>query len=255
MIKKKQGLFSQLVSLADSIYSISWKSFKVLSLTLPFIIGSFLISSLLEERESNLNKSLLDVRYNGPSHQYDETLHNPLIRIVAKDKKGNEISVCSAFVISNEYALTAGHCVINDKSKLMKEDFIVYNDKGEETTIVKAAGFIFRPDLGILRGDFSSFNQVPVAHDEINIKMVRGSFLSCGFPQGSKQIFCYPFELSYVGAFYYRGSGILIPGMSGGLVIDLPSGMIIGVNVAAEDSRINCHIASLVGFTGAFGIE
>lgn len=244
-------------AIADFCLAILWKKLKILGVVLPvtFLVLTIYDKTHPEEPKSNLNKKLLDVKYSGPSHPYDETLNRALIRIVAKNKKGEDTAICSAFVISDSYALTAGHCVVDDNYELLDDTYTIYNDEGKEITKAKAAGFISRPDLGILRGNFSKFNQVPLRYKDTFVSATSGQFVSCGFPQGSKKPFCEKFNFQYVSGFSFRGSSILIPGMSGGITIDTATGEAIGANSASYDSGANAAISPLIGFDAAFGIE
>ncbi len=140
---------------------------------------------------------------------------------------------CSGSVISKNYILTAAHCVFDRDPA--EYDIEVRSIDGVPVKIyaraIRAQG---QADLAILTGNFSKFNQRYV---ETNPAYVVGSYkqhhlVACGFPYGG-QIYCN--EMFYIDpySFFMSAKGSLYPGMSGGPVVDIETGAIVGVNSAA----------------------
>lgn len=204
---------------ADLILSRMLKIGKIALVVLPvyLVLSSTVFAP--DYKAMYHKKELTDVKYEGPSHEYNNVLyHKPLIRLAQKNKKTGEIEAfCSAVVISDQYALTAGHCIIDENAE-MKTDIIVFNDRAEEITKCDAAGYENRPDLGLLRGDFSMFNQVPVRSGDTFLQATSGQIMACGYPHGSKKAFCETYQLSQIDGFSMAGTSVFIPGMSGGAV-------------------------------------
>lgn len=159
---------------------------------------------------------------------------------------------CTGFVIDDNYALTAGHCVVN-RFNMLKSDLKIYNKYGYDTGVIaQPAGAGSRIDWGILRGDFSLFKKARIETDQINYHENR-AVLSCGFPYGKNKIFCTSFRVSGTHFFSIKGKSHLYPGMSGGPVIDMETKKVIGINsYVTEDSSA---FAPLIGILSYFGIE
>lgn len=147
---------------------------------------------------------------------------------------------CSGTVIAKNYILTAGHCLQGYDRFAVTVEVRTMLDKptGIKAAMVYAAG---RSDQGLLLGDFSSFNTMPIetrTAEELAIYQDQSRpVIACGFPYGG-EYFCGSFSNRHQMAFSIGGEGFLYPGMSGGPVIDIKSGVIIGVNTAVIERGI-----------------
>lgn len=227
--------------------------------------------------------------------------YNAIINI--KRTKDNN---CSAFVISDQIAITAGHCMtysarfmkehmpkfiekmpkeiedikkeieelkaecykntcdeeIGELTKLARAKvkyldellnlkqptmYKVYDIYGNDTNIVAMAleGNSAR-DFGIIMGDFKKFNKLIVRTDFI---VKPGDALrSCGFAHGNYPATCVDFTAVGQSYFYYTGQSMLVPGMSGGPVINA-DGEVVGIN-----SRVDGPFSLMAPTLGLFSI-
>lgn len=174
-----------------------------------------------------------------------------MIALFVKNDKDVETFQCTAFVISNKYAITAAHCLFDENLKLKTTDIFIYDLNLKRTKIVaRAASIDIRADMGAILGDFSSFKKVRISTN--GFLDTNGPFLTCGFPWGDKQL-C---SLFVPKANYYamiQGSGNIYPGMSGGPVVDVSKGLVVGINVQVLDGRI--AVVPLNGLFGALHLE
>jgi S1-C subfamily serine protease len=78
--------------------------------------------------------------------------------------------------------------------------------------------------------------------------------MSCGFPYGQKRLYCSTIKPKAKEFFNLIADGDIFPGMSGGPVIDILTGEVVGVNSKVyEDGTI--HVASLIGLPAQFMVE
>jgi len=159
---------------------------------------------------------------------------------------------CTGFVVDANYAVTAGHC-LDAGDKLLKEEVKIYSAEGTDTGVnAKPAGISMRSDLGLLLGDFNEFKVAPA--DFHNWRLKPGTpFATCGFPYGDLHNFCAPFIPDTNYYFQVVGSGTFYPGQSGGPVVDLQDGGVVGVIVAVGNGR--AYVSPLVGYLALFGLE
>jgi hypothetical protein len=175
----------------------------------------------------------------------------PLISIYRKIN-GKFTFYCTAFVVTDKYAITAGHCLLSHKGDLTKDIIQVRDPKLKETGVyAKAASINTRADLGVITGDFRTFKKFAIDADGLLSKP--GPFYACGFGYGNAPPQCYPFKPTGIYGFAIKGNGFMYPGMSGGPVIDRATGAIVGVNIEVGDSFVVA--APLVGFLGALELE
>ncbi len=160
---------------------------------------------------------------------------------------------CSAVVFDESYAATAAHCLFDMMNQLSQSDIIIADENGVPTgKLARAVGASGRLDFGLLRGDFSEHARYPLA-THVNGFYKSGPFVACGFPQGQKGVVCHPYVPMSQLNFFTAGKGPLVPGMSGGPVINTQTGEVVGVNSAVENEF--SLVTPLTGFLGAFGID
>lgn len=160
---------------------------------------------------------------------------------------------CTGFVIDNNYAMTAAHCVLNSIGYIKNDDIIISDQYSMPTTVIAHAVAVDRYlDIAFIKGDFSKFEFKPV--DFYGKYFKRGMIMqSCGFPAGMYFLYCT--ELQHVGNYnfqYRTNGGPIFKGCSGGPVIDPESGYVIGVNSAV--SQDNVIIAPVIGSLESAGL-
>lgn len=175
--------------------------------------------------------------------------YSSLIRLETPDHR----FYCSAFVISNKYAMTAAHCLYNSGQFMKTGKIDIFSSYLQNTHVVaRPAALNLYDDIGLIVGNFQDFKKIPVMVVPTPIDFFKGPFMACGYPYGD-QMMCSRFSLISNMFFLVQGSGFIYPGMSGGPVIDVSSGIVVGVN-----SRVTYDdvvIAPLTGFFGSIGIR
>jgi Trypsin-like peptidase domain len=171
-----------------------------------------------------------------------------MIALYHADKAGDWRYQCTAFVVTNKYAITAAHCVTDENGSIERSLLQVRSlDLKTPLTYVRAASMNSRADLAVVTGDFSKFQHAMINRDGYFGSV--GPYTTCGFPWGDTPPICTPFVPSANFYFGIQGSGALFPGMSGGPVVDLGSGKIIGLNQLVQNGVV--VIAPLTGIFGA----
>jgi S1-C subfamily serine protease len=176
---------------------------------------------------------------------------------------------CSAFVVSDKYAITAGHCLEGEDGINKKDIEIFISSQSEgmvtptarDTSVTaKAVGINRLGDTGLLIGDFSKFRKVkftPFAKDLLDIiriaMMNNGQLISVGFPYGAAP-FVTPVQFVGVHEFQLYGRAFLYPGQSGGPLIEPNTGYAIGINSSVDGSG-GCNFSSLIGFLDSLKVE
>lgn len=195
-------------------------------------------------------------------HQHQDLTKNtysPLVRLEKKRKSKKDDFFCSAVIISDDYAVTAAHCLMNDSTfspGLISEPFNVRsiaNEDGSESVVAaKAAALNNRADYGLITGDFKKFTKLLLMNSPMSIAQLSPALYTCGFPWGASDV-CYLTQPvgTYFGLLEMRG--ILFPGMSGGPVLDATADGVFAVNSAVGDGYI--IVAPLVGLFETLGVE
>lgn len=163
---------------------------------------------------------------------------------------------CSAVVIDANYALTAAHCVVDDFFGNVDHTQIVIKDaSGNDTgTVAKVAASHGRIDIAMLIGDFNNFHVIEPDFYEFSPTNALSRYSACGFPGLQNKVTCTNFVPTHNDGFSIAGKGFLIPGMSGGPVIDIINRKLIAVNSAASTNG-TVLVAPVLGILGAFGVE
>ena len=159
--------------------------------------------------------------------------HRAMIRIKGMmDGHG----MCSATVISDAYALTAAHCVVDNRNRLVDNTFDVYDEEDTKVDIkAEAVALDLARDIALVKSDFSDFYIAQV--ESRSILPAGMDVMSCGFGADGYPA-CVTLKLAGNMVFRYVGTGGLIfQGFSGGpLLAENPNGgqqpVIIGVNSA-----------------------
>lgn len=183
---------------------------------------------------------------------------NPVISIFSKDEFGEERFHCTAFVIDANYAATAGHCVVDKDYRLFREPLSAKSNEYEEHFPVEAVGAELRTDIGLIKGDFRNFKILRINTLNANYIVQGGKrdYTACGHPQGQKALSCTPFLLMHQHLFHLTGPGLLIPGMSGGPVIDVLTNEVVGINSqVTEGDKGYVEMSPTLGFIGCFGLD
>ena len=189
-------------------------------------------------------KVLPSIRINDPSLG----TQSPIVRLYQEDG----MPLCSGVVISSNYILTAAHCLLTDTGKLSSGKITVKSSDKTISVEATAASAYPRTDVGLITGNFSQFKYAKVETQTLRVFNSPGPFLSCGFPLGG-EMFCNRIDGFSYSNFFLVSNGVLIPGMSGGPILSMVTGYVIGVNSAMVDS-ISVYGPTLELFT-VLGVE
>lgn len=153
---------------------------------------------------------------------------------------GGGTILCSGTVVSDTHILTAAHCLAATEFDIFPP--IIEIRTADDLPIGVAAQIqAFDPstDLGVLSGDFRAFAKRNILSGaaEINLAFKTHRIMICGYPSGGR-FTCSEMKNSRNFFFKFKSKGFAYPGMSGGPVIDLDTGSILGVTSAVEDDRV-----------------
>lgn len=173
--------------------------------------------------------------------------YEALVRLYGKDGRFH----CSATVIDDKYILTAAHCVKGRHGYPTKELIHIYSINQEDTkTIAEAVAIDNVRDVALLRGNFAAFKHANLAYDSLPIGPL---VVACGFPGGQRHTYCSQVSITGPAVFQLAAMGTLYPGMSGGPVVDIASGNVIGVNSASGYGSV--FLAPIIGTFAEWNIE
>lgn len=168
---------------------------------------------------------------------------------------------CSGTVISDDYALTAAHCLIREglfTPYLMTADIKIISRgfPNQEATfiIARAAAVNTRADYALVKGDFHEFTKIRILFRPNALDAISPAVSLCGFPWGAEGT-CYPTSGEYT-MFYSQiyTQGKMFPGMSGGPAVDFSTGAVFAVNTGVlKDGGL--IISPLIGIFETLGVE
>lgn len=138
---------------------------------------------------------------------------------------------CSAVVVDSNTIVTAAHCVDG-----LEELVSVRAADGVDIGVVAVvSGARAQNDLATLTGDFTKLSKrkiiVSPAVVLSRIFDQKRKLIACGYPYGGK-LFCTPLSKRETLGFQITSIGNLYPGMSGGPVLDVKTGDVVGINSA-----------------------
>lgn len=144
---------------------------------------------------------------------------------------------CSAVVVTPHLAFTAAHCVVGRPLDI--PTILVQASKDSDVAVnATVVAYEQRSDMAIIKGDFRifdirGFETVPSAIEDMYLS--GNKIISCGYPYGGN-LACTPVTEVHRCLFQFCAQGYLFPGMSGGPIIDLSTGKVIGVNTAVQEN-------------------
>lgn len=172
---------------------------------------------------------------------------SPIIRIQMDDR------MCSATVIDAHFAVTAAHCVHDENQRgISGSEVQIFDKDGIERGKARAGGMLTDVDVAILVGDFKEFHGYDLS-DNDTLFTEGHAFYTCGYPYGQKKLICNTFIPKDATDFEVVGTAVVRSGMSGGPIMDLSTGDIVGVNMGVNER--GALITPTLGILGAFGIE
>lgn len=180
----------------------------------------------------------------------------PLVRL--HHGKDNRF-FCSGTVISDDYILTAAHCLMKGVyfPSMTTEDINVVSmtlpNSAPVTVVAKANSLNQRADYALVRGDFRAFQKAKILHTPDMFGKLVGPGVVCGFPWGSTDI-CYSINSGLATWHeHLAASGRMYPGMSGGPVLDVGSRAIFAINTGIAEGAI--ILSPLIGLFETLEIE
>jgi hypothetical protein len=228
---------------------------------LTLTVGAAIVIGIVGFNLTQSKKRVLSVQKIADLPAYNQSdilLNSPdkspgLIRLHTTGKDKGRF-FCTAFVISDKYAISAAHCLVDEDSILKTEPIEIRTIENKFTAIeAQAAGVVINSDVGILKGDFSKFAKLPVATTPVEAMAISSpGVVSCGFPLGDSDL-CAQFFFSHASEGFFFGRGFLAPGMSGGPVIAQAIGKVVAVNSAMGSSGV--YMAPIIGLFSSLEIE
>jgi len=181
----------------------------------------------------------IPIRVNTPIKQFNPLHSNAIVRIELSDG-----SSCSGVIVSDTVVLSAAHCYLEAGGK-------IYDRKARLLADVIPYKRDKSGDVMSFIGDFSKLRHLPVNNRELAFDNPLKTFKTCGYPHGVKEMYCGSFIPQYNYYFQYHGKGLVIPGMSGGPVVDMETGEVVGINsTVSPDGGMN--VGTMIGVQHLF---
>lgn len=223
---------------------------KVLTVLLVVTTSHCAYKKYTEFSESELNTYVIDNLPDYDTTQITVGTGSPLVSI--RNGKGH-IS-CSGTVITDDYILTAAHCLMDHDSfspGLSKDEIYIMDATEVNTSSGRAAALNQRSDVALIKGNFKQFAKAKLMLKAQDLLEMQGPFVTCGFPRGEKAT-CLPAANFRLYGDFLLGSGLMFFCMSGGPAVDMSTGTVFAVNSAVTDGII---VAPVVGLFQMFNIK
>lgn len=231
-----------------------------MALTAAIVLAIVLTLDYALTPASSLQKSAGTFPRYEASTPNDSEVFSGIVRLLTTEGRFN----CSAGVVSDEYAVTAAHCVCDNRGNL-NPTYKIQDEAKSVTIPVKIVGLNHRLDYALIHGNFKSFKKFKLDQQKVIIENsnplaallgVGGpsrSLKSCGYPMGSTKIYCSDFMPMDNYNFAVVGKGTLYPGMSGGPVFDTETNEILAVNSAVVGNM--SLVGPLIGIISCFNVD
>jgi len=157
-----------------------------------------------------------------------------IVRLVDSNR-----TFCSGTVVNDNTIVTAGHCVIEETplGLALKSTPIEIRafDNVPRKTFGKVRALSVQMDSAILKGNFQVYEPRDIISDVKTLNEKRDTkaiYVACGYPLDGK-LYCTGVHYKNLNDFMWSVDGLLLPGMSGGPVLD-ENGAVIAINHAVE---------------------
>jgi len=215
---------------------------KKLNFLVLFLIG-FEVTSASSSKTLPHDVIHFDVPYGELSAPVVDS--SPVVRLVDPVQRIG----CSAFIVDDNYAITAAHC-LNSSGSLPTYDIKLFLNNTNTYVAAKAAGYDTNTDMGLLTGDFHELSKTKVNLTSDGFAG-NGPYIACGYPRGQKVLACTQLVVDGTSLDYIMAQSHFHHGMSGGAVIDTSNHTAVGI-ISAMDDAGEAYVVPLIGFLGVF---
>ena len=214
---------------------------KVVSMKKKLILGLLVLLGLTAGNDSPMSFLL-------------PRAHGPLLHL--KDEEGRPM--CTGFVIDDNYAITAAHCVYGKGGK----NITAKDHANKDPIQTRVVGYYARGDYALLKADFTTYARFKIEQTHPLGRLLEGRMVAtCGFPLGQLASACNPAMILSPMDSFFLAKGELYPGMSGGPVIEPTTGLVVGLNSASWGEEFSQKfvdaivISPLTGLAAALNVE